>query len=138
MEGDSGARHDRVSIKDATFFSMPIKIPNKTEQQKIADFLSLVDKRMANGAEVEPTGAITFRLPVPASVQVIYAKVLHEGENIGIFEIKGEGNAKYVEISSADFSKFTVVPIALSTNNYDLAGEGTAASPYQINNLTDF
>ncbi len=46
MEGDSGARHDRVSIKDATFFSMPIKIPNKTEQQKIADFLSLVDNRI--------------------------------------------------------------------------------------------
>ena len=46
MEGDSGARHDRVSIKDATFFSMPIKIPCKIEQQKVADFLTLIDKRI--------------------------------------------------------------------------------------------
>ena len=46
MEGDSGARHDRVSIKDSTFFSMPIKIPSYEEQQKIADFLSLIDKRI--------------------------------------------------------------------------------------------
>ena len=28
MSGDSGARHDRVSIKDDTFFAMPINLPS--------------------------------------------------------------------------------------------------------------
>lgn len=36
--GDSGARHDRVSIKDSTFFEMPILLPCYEEQQKIAGF----------------------------------------------------------------------------------------------------
>ena len=44
--GDSGARHDRVSIKDENFFAMPVNIPVLPEQQKIADFLSLVDERI--------------------------------------------------------------------------------------------
>ena len=44
--GDSGARHDRVSIKDENFFAMPVNIPVLPEQQKIADFLSLVDQRI--------------------------------------------------------------------------------------------
>ena len=66
---------------------------------------------MANGTEVEPDGAITFRLPVPASVTETYAKVYHKETSIGIYEIKGEGNAKYVEVSSADFSEFIVEPI---------------------------
>ena len=65
---------------------------------------------MANGAKVETTEAITFRLPVPASVTTAYAKVYHEGTLMGLYEIKGEGNAKYVEISSADFSVYTVEP----------------------------
>ena len=44
--GDSGVRHDRVSIKDEVFLSMPIPIPLKNEQKKIADFLSLIDQRI--------------------------------------------------------------------------------------------
>ena len=43
LYGDSGVRHDRVSIKDSTFFEMPLHIPCDTEQQKLAHFLSLLD-----------------------------------------------------------------------------------------------
>ena len=68
---------------------------------------------MANGAKVETTEEITFRLPVPASVTTAYAKVYHEGTLMGLYEIKGEGNAKYVEISSANFSEFSVEPVAV-------------------------
>ena len=44
--GDSGARHDRVSIKDDTFFAMPINIPSPHEQEHIASFLGRIDQRI--------------------------------------------------------------------------------------------
>ena len=47
MSGDSGARHDRVSIKDDTFFAMPINLPSEREQSKIASFLQSLDERIA-------------------------------------------------------------------------------------------
>ena len=34
MSGDSGARHDRVSIKDDVFFAMPINVPSAKEQER--------------------------------------------------------------------------------------------------------
>ena len=46
MSGDSGARHDRVSIKDDTFFAMPINIPSAHEQDQIASFLEGIDQRI--------------------------------------------------------------------------------------------
>ena len=46
MSGDSGARHDRVSIKDDTFFAMPINLPSEQEQSKIASFLQSLDDRI--------------------------------------------------------------------------------------------
>ena len=45
--GDSGVRHDRVSIKDDVFFAMPIQLPPEEEQLKIAQLLSLIDQRIA-------------------------------------------------------------------------------------------
>lgn len=46
MTGDSGARHDRVSIKDTDFFAMPIRYPSPTEQEIIASFLAVIEKRI--------------------------------------------------------------------------------------------
>lgn len=46
MSGDSGARHDRVSIKDDTFFAMPINIPTADEQKHIASFLDKIDLKI--------------------------------------------------------------------------------------------
>ena len=46
MFGDSGARHDRVSIKDDTFFAMPIRIPSSQEQEHIASFLEKIDLKI--------------------------------------------------------------------------------------------
>ena len=46
MSGDSGARHDRVSIKDDIFFAMPINIPSATEQERIARFLNAIEQKI--------------------------------------------------------------------------------------------
>ena len=46
MSGDSGARHDRVSIKDDTFFAMPLNIPSTHEQAQITSFLERIDQRI--------------------------------------------------------------------------------------------
>ena len=46
MSGDSGARHDRVSIKDDTFFAMPIYVPTAKEQDRIASFLNAIELRI--------------------------------------------------------------------------------------------
>ena len=48
MSGDSGARHDRVSIKDDDFFSMPICFPSSIEQKKIASFLNTIERRISS------------------------------------------------------------------------------------------
>ena len=46
MTGDSGARHDRVSIKDDIFFAMPINVPAPEEQERIASFLDGIEQRI--------------------------------------------------------------------------------------------
>lgn len=42
--GDSGVRHDRVSIRDEAFFSMPLHLHNKLEQKKIAKTLNEIER----------------------------------------------------------------------------------------------
>lgn len=46
LNGDSGARSDRVSVKDEVFFNIPISYPTREIQQKISSFLSLIDQRI--------------------------------------------------------------------------------------------
>ena len=45
--GDSGVRHDSVSIKDDLFLQLPVSYPTKEEQCKITALLSLLDERIA-------------------------------------------------------------------------------------------
>lgn len=44
LEGNSGARSDRFSISDATFFEMPIWCPEISEQKAIAKQLEAADR----------------------------------------------------------------------------------------------
>ncbi|WP_180235046.1 restriction endonuclease subunit S [Bacillus cereus] len=46
INGDSGARHDRVSIKDSAFFEMDMFLPCQKEQEKIVQFLSKIDEKI--------------------------------------------------------------------------------------------
>ncbi len=41
--GDTGVRHDRVSIKDEILLDMPVHIPNKDEQIKVVQFFKSID-----------------------------------------------------------------------------------------------
>ena len=43
FNGDSGARSDRFSIKDAVFFEMPIPVPGIEEQRQIGAYLDKLD-----------------------------------------------------------------------------------------------
>ena len=47
LNGDSGVRHDRVSIKDDLFLDMPITIPLSAEQEKISKLFELIDRHIA-------------------------------------------------------------------------------------------
>ena len=47
FNGDSGARSDRFSIKDAIFFEMNIPIPHIEEQMKIGEYLTHIDNLIA-------------------------------------------------------------------------------------------
>ena len=44
LNGDSGARSDRFSIKDYIFMEMPILFPKNNEQVKIGNFLDKLDQ----------------------------------------------------------------------------------------------
>ena len=70
-----------------------------------------VEPKNASGAKVSnPSAEITFRLPVPAA-WTGKANVYHEGTLLGAYTIKEESGAKYVEVSSANFSEFSVEAI---------------------------
>ena len=43
FNGDSGARSDRFTIKDAVFFEMPIPLPSIDEQKEIGAYLDKID-----------------------------------------------------------------------------------------------
>lgn len=45
--GDTGVRHDRVSIKDETFLNMPLYIHTVDKQQEIAKMMDQVDAKIA-------------------------------------------------------------------------------------------
>jgi len=64
---------------------------------------------MLNGSEATLTESITFRLPVDANTEATTAAVFHEEELLGAdYAIQGDANGKYVEVTSATFSLYTV------------------------------
>lgn len=48
LEGNTGARFDRLSISDTLFFEMPITLPvSAQEQQKIASYFTVLDQQIS-------------------------------------------------------------------------------------------
>lgn len=52
--------------------------------------------------------SVTFRIPVPSSVDAKYANITHDGTPIGQYTIQGSGTGKYVELTVNHFSPFTL------------------------------
>lgn len=44
--GSQGVRHDRVSMTDDLLMSIPVILPNKKRQQKIADMLDMIESKL--------------------------------------------------------------------------------------------
>lgn len=74
----------------------------------------------------KPGKSITFNLPIPGMLpdHVDYANVYHGNEKMvgpetdGIFAVKGEGNHRYVTVTSDSFSDFTVELIDIDFSNH--------------------
>jgi len=116
---------NNVALKDYT--------PDNLQNANTIDIVLVdMDVNVADGEEATPTkitydvtpkdengtaienfdNKVTFRLPVPSSVAENQAKVYHKGDLMGIYTIQGSDNAKYVEVSSANFSEYTVEPVS--------------------------
>ena len=74
MSGDSGARHDRVSIKDDTFFAMPINIPSAHEQAQIAIFLERIEQRI----EMQRALVDSLKKYKRGLIKLVFEKVMSE------------------------------------------------------------
>ena len=126
---------NNTALEDYTPENLPAGAELEIELKSVGETFVYDVTPMANGVVVEPTEAIIFRLPVPASVTETLAKVYHEGTLMGVYDIQniqGEDNAKYVEIESADFSEFAIEPIVpvaqIGTENYATLAEALEAA----------
>lgn len=95
-----------------TNWELVITLDTMAVANSVASSISYDVQPYNEGSKVDTLdAAITFRLPIPASVIKTHAKVYHEGELMDTYPIQGEGNGKYVEVSSAEFSVYTVEPV---------------------------
>jgi len=100
--------------------------------EAVKEIIYNVEPLDAEGKKVSnPEKAITFRLPVPASVTKPYAEVYHDGEYVNTYEIKGEGDGKYVEITAAEFSEFAMI----FTNVAPEGGEDETTNIAEVNGV---
>ncbi len=79
-----------------------------TEATETAKVTFNVEPKNAEGVKVAaPSKAITFRLPLPSAWSG-FAKVTHEDEFLGIYDIQEANGNKFVEITSQAFSEYVV------------------------------
>ena len=120
MTGDSGARHDRVSIKDNDFFAMPICLPSSEEQNKIAAFLDLLETRI----EKQQNLVESLKKYKRGLLQNMFPR---KGEAIPRFRLKGFAN-------SWELHKFSDFTWNAGVRNKD----GLDLEPYAITNEHGF
>ena len=62
----------------------------------------------------------SFRLPIPSTVEEVYANVEHEGDGQKQYKIEGSGDGKYITVSAWHLSEFAVT----FTNDKIQSGSG--------------
>ncbi|KRM67729.1 type I site-specific deoxyribonuclease specificity subunit [Apilactobacillus ozensis DSM 23829 = JCM 17196] len=146
--GNSGARSDRISIKDSDLKRLPIKLPNIQEQTKIGEYFSKLDKLIeAQEQKVEQLkqlkrGYLQKMFPQKGAVvpRLRFRGFSGEWEEICFNDIFKEKNHMHVE--SIDYplmsfvQKLGVIP---KSDRYDRkALVKNMDKKYKITNYDDF
>ena len=135
ISGDSGARHDRVSIKDEIFFEMPINLPCEQEQDKIASFLSVLERKIEKQAALVDNlkkykrGLLTTLLSDNLSWQKVTMKDVATGFDYGMGSaaVEFDGTHKYIRITDIDDDTRTYIQENL------VSPSDTPEVKYQVN-----
>ncbi|HHE6704481.1 TPA: restriction endonuclease subunit S [Staphylococcus aureus] len=132
LNGDSGARADRFSIKDRTFMEMPLHIPCMDEQIKIGQFFSKLDRQI----ELEEQKLELFQQQKKGYMQKIFSQELRfkdengkdypEWEETTIKEIAqintGKKDTKDA-ITNGSYDFYVRSPIVYKINTFSYEGE---------------
>lgn len=114
--GNSGARSDRMNIGVNDFFNMPINIPSIQEQEKIANFLSNVDKKISLTEEKLEL----FREYKKGVMQKIFSQELRfkdsNGNDYPEWEEKRLGEI-FIEISERNINEKNLELLSVSISN---------------------
>ncbi|BBK63947.1 restriction endonuclease subunit S [Staphylococcus aureus] len=132
LNGDSGARADRFSIKDRTFMEMPLHIPCMDEQIKIGQFFSKLDLQI----ELEEQKLELLQQQKKGYMQKIFSQELRfkdengkdypEWEETTIKEIAqintGKKDTKDA-ITNGSYDFYVRSPIVYKINTFSYEGE---------------
>ncbi|HEA6248739.1 TPA: restriction endonuclease subunit S [Staphylococcus aureus] len=132
LNGDSGARADRFSIKDRTFMEMPLHIPCMDEQIKIGQFFSKLDRQI----ELEEQKLELLQQQKKSYMQKIFSQELRfkdengkdypEWEETTIKEIAqintGKKDTKDA-ITNGSYDFYVRSPIVYKINTFSYEGE---------------
>ncbi len=147
--GDSGVRHDRVSIKDDLFLQLPVSYPTKEEQCKITSLLLLLDERIATQRRLIEDFTSLRRAILQDAIKRGLSKKSWKLTTLNdILTERGERNSEGYDICSVSVSEGVVNQIeylgrsfaAKETGHYNVARYGdiiytkspTGSFPYGI------
>lgn len=102
FNGDSGARSDRFSIKDAVFFEMPIPLPSIDEQMKIGAYTDKIDNlitlQQCKAQKKNPAQSSGFSLETPYSTA--YSSTFLTLGGVAVF-LSSHGNVAFINTQNS-------------------------------------
>ncbi len=128
LNGDSGVRHDRVSIKDDLFLDMPITIPLSAEQEKISKLFELIDRRIA-----VQSGLINKLESLISGITLSIMKS-DDCESIRLSELLTERN----EVNTAQYEVYSVSVSQGVVNQVEYLGRSFAAKDTSNYNVVHY
>lgn len=118
LNGDTGARSDRFSIKDSLFIEMPISFPIKKEQSQIGSFFKDLDKQITLEQQ-KYDKLVTLK---KAMLEKMFPK---EGEDVPEIRFKGF-EEKWGEVRLGEMGTFT-------SNGVDKTSNANETPVYLLN-----